>query len=243
MAFARTATVIHNKVATAADDPTKEVNKGEWNDSHAVTATLSGATVGGIPYFSSATVEAMSGMTWNASAAAGEGLALAAGTATTDVAAISAAITWNNAAVAFTAAFKYAVTDTASLAGSFHSLWTTGSTIMSLQKSGILNVNSTISVGGVGVTSGSFYASALAVQLYRDYPLTWSGTAFTDGTPDTGLSRTAAGEIAFGTGAAGNVSGVCRAASYKVGAAAGANFGPGLPTSITVVGGIITAIS
>lgn len=33
------------------------------------------------------------------------------------------------------------------------------------------------------------------------------------------------------------------AAGYKVGGVAGANFGPGLPTSITVVNGLITAIS
>lgn len=52
---------------------------------------------------------------------------------------------------------------------------------------------------------------------------------------------TNAGLVRFGddVSSTGNV----EAASYSVGAAAGASFGPGMPTSITVVNGIITAIS
>ena len=83
------------RVHTASADGTfSSSGAAAWNAAHGV----SGATVGGIPYFPTATSEAMSGMTWNASGAAGEGLAIAAGTATTAVAALSSSVTLNNAA-------------------------------------------------------------------------------------------------------------------------------------------------
>ena len=83
----------------------------------------------------------------------------------------------------------------------------------------------------------------------------WSST--TDalgGASDTGFSRISAGLIGVGTGAAGSFAwslkltnitavGDVDAVTYHVNGAAGADFGPGLPTSITVVKGIITAIS
>ena len=65
---------------------------------------------------------------------------------------------------------------------------------------------------------------------------------FTSSVVDTSLSRGGAGIVRAGTGG-NNASGSFSAAAYIVGGVTGADFGPGLPTSITVVKGIITAIS
>ena len=105
--------------------------------------------------------------------AAGQGLAITAGTATTDVAALSITRTNNNAAVLRGVEFLF--TDTTS--GAFTPLWIKG-------------------------------GAAAATSLLK-------------------LSK----------------AGLLDCPSYAVGGAAGASFGPGLPTSITVVNGIITAIS
>lgn len=74
--------------------------------------------------------------------------------------------------------------------------------------------------------------------------LMWNSVAnLGAGAIDTSLSRTAAGVLAVGTGATGSAAGTIRAAAYVVGATAGASFGPGAVASITVVNGIVTAIS
>ena len=210
--------------------------------------TVTGGTSGAIPYFSNTTTLAVSallganqvvlgggagvapftnsGFTFAATGAAGEGVAIAAGTATTDVQAISTLATWNNGGVTFTA-HKYTVIETATAAGSFHSLWLGGAagttTYMSLGKTGTLIIPNIISVGGLAITSGSFYASALAVQIYRDYSLGWSGTASTNGAADTSLSRISAGLIGVGTGAAASFAGRLKATSYIAAGVAIAN--------------------
>ena len=46
MAITITGAITHNKVAVGADDPTKEINKGEWNDTHAASLSLSGFGTG-----------------------------------------------------------------------------------------------------------------------------------------------------------------------------------------------------
>ena len=70
MAFARSvsisATAAHTTTVTGADDPTKEINKDQWNgtSAHSVAASgtesVSGADVGGIPYCPTATTETTS---------------------------------------------------------------------------------------------------------------------------------------------------------------------------------------
>ena len=185
MAFARSVavTVTHTKTLIAPDSGSEDKVYGSdyvASNSHTGSGTesVSGATSGGIPYFSSATSEACSallaqygvvigggagaapatnsGLTFGG-AAAGTGLAIAAGTATTDVAAGSWSTTWNNAAVTFTGAYRYSVTDQAANAGSgsgsIHSIWQGGpagaTTIMSLGKNGSLNISG--SLGGVNI--------------------------------------------------------------------------------------------
>ena len=69
--------------------------------------------------------------------------------------------------------------------------------------------------------------------------------AFTDTTSAAGFM---AFQVLGGAAAATNLlsvskAGLVDAPAYAVAGAAGASFGPGLPTSITVVNGIVTAIS
>ncbi len=106
---------------------------------------------------------------------AGAGPAITAGTATTDVNALSATQTWNAGGVAFTG-LKYTITDTASAAGS-----------MAMQIFG----------GAAGTTNLISVSKA----------------------------------------------GLVNAPAYAVGGAAGVSFGPAGVASITVVNGIVTAIS
>lgn len=72
----------------------------------------------------------------------------------------------------------------------------------------------------------------------------WSASTTDPTTLDTGLSRTAAGVVAVGNGTTGDVTGTVNATIFKSGASAGVTtFGPAGVVSITVKGGIITAIS
>ena len=137
MAFSRTVATTHTKTLIAPS--TGSADKVYGSDyvsasSHTATPAVTDATSGGIPYFDSATSEAssallaqygvvigggagaapatQSGLTFGG-AAAGTGLAIAAGTATTDVNALNISQTWNAAGVAFTA-FKLNATNTSS---------------------------------------------------------------------------------------------------------------------------------
>ena len=285
MAFART--VAH---ATAADGTFSAAGIAAWDGTGAHTPAVSGATSGGIPYFSSTTTEDSSALLaagaivlgggaatapltstkLTESATAGGGLLIAAGTATTDVAAMSLTRTNNNAAVA--TGVKWTFTDTTSAAGflPFQILGGSGATtnLISISKTGYIagspdtdlfsadtnkflgNIRadgSIFALGGPGAVTVLFeFANQMKAILGSGGTFAFSSAA--NGTPtdlrsavDTNLSRTAAGEIAFGTGAVGSAAGTCRAAAYKVGATAGASFGPGLPTTLTFVNGICTA--
>ena len=113
--------------------------------------TASGGTVGALVFTDTATSFAQSsGLTWNASGAAGEGLAITAGTATADVKALSIAQTWNNAAINFVANDTN-VTNTASGASSLIERWRVdGTTVASIDKSGYLTLGSSILQLSVG---------------------------------------------------------------------------------------------
>ncbi len=171
MAFSRN----HALVMITPDDPAYENKPSNWNAAFVV----SGATVGGIAYFPTATTEAMSGMTWNATGAAGEGLAIAAGTATTDVAALSITRTNNNAAVA--TGVKIAFTDTSSATGflPFQILGTSSgaANLINVDKSGNVNIGTTTPVSTatpLQFNAGATYASATGnrakakIRVYDD---------------------------------------------------------------------------
>ena len=103
-------------------------------------------------------------------AIAGKGIDITAGTATTDVQAISATQTWNNAGVTFTG-YKFSITDQAANAGSaaasIHTNWLGGvagvTSLMSLSKTGVLTVTggatflttSSALTNGAGASAGT----------------------------------------------------------------------------------------
>ena len=145
MAFSRT--VAH---ATAADGTFSAAGVLAWDGVGAHTPAVTDATSGGIPYFSSTTAEAssallaqygvvigggagaapatQSGLTFGG-AAAGTGLAIAAGTATTNnnANALNISQTWNAAGVTFTGK-KTNITATAYTSGSLIEDWQIGGT-------------------------------------------------------------------------------------------------------------------
>ena len=155
----------------------------------------------------------------------GRGPDITAGTATTDVQAISATQTWNNAGVTFTA-FKQNVTDTASNAASLlMDLQVGGVSQLSISKAGLLKGtgNSTILMGtDVTITNPN---STRPVNL--DGYVNVSGAigigqavGTTANTSDTGLVRISAGLIGVGTGAAGSFSGGLKLTNLTVNRAA-----------------------
>lgn len=85
------------------------------------------------------------------------------------------------------------------------------------------------------------FGSGDAVTLANQTPLLWStGTNFYTGTPDIGLIRGGVGILKATNGSTGY--GTLDVLGLKASGAAGANFS-GLVTSITVVNGIVTAVS
>ena len=90
-----------------------------------------------------------------------------------------------------------------------------------------------------------FWNSSTSVQLGGALPLTWPSTADATGAAaDAGISRVAAATLAVGNGTAGDFSGTVKATLFQSGATVGVTtFGPAAVASITVKGGIITAIS
>lgn len=186
------------------------------------------ATNGALLYSTGATTLAQAGPTWNTTGVAGEGLAAAAGTATTNVNAISASQTWNNAGVNFLG-YKYVITSTALGSGSLHSQWLGGAagstSLMKLDQFGSCILNGYVAVGSgngdapvMGIVNASsrmaFYVgsgseafvAAPGVIINSDNGFIWA--AATDpATVDTGISRISAGLVAIGTSAQGSFAG------------------------------------
>ena len=96
-------------------------------------------------------------------ATAGAGPAITAGTATTDVQALSATQTWNASGVAFTG-WKFTITDTASAAGSLAMQILGGA-------AGTTNLIS-VSKGGAVTAAGLITGGALATNEYLSIPTT-----------------------------------------------------------------------
>jgi hypothetical protein len=90
-----------------------------------------------------------------------------------------------------------------------------------------------------------FYVATAAAGFTSNVALGWSsGTTDPTATVDTGVSRSGVGVLAVGNGTAGDVTGTVNATIYKSGASTGVTtFGPAAVASITVKGGIVTAIS
>jgi hypothetical protein len=102
-----------------------------------------------------------------------------------------------------------------------------------------LSGNFALTIGGVA----RLEYLAGGQQNKSDYGILWSsGTV--NSASDTGITRLSAGVVAVGTGAQGSVAGSVDAAGYRTAGVVGvATFGPAAVASITVKGGIVTAIS
>lgn len=154
---------------------------------------------------------------------AGLGPAIAAGTATTDVAALSITRTNNNAAVA--TGVDINITDTLSAAGYLPFQVRNGATaLFNVDKSGNLTTGSTghsLTLAGGSLRYGFNYAATFELDHNVVLP-TISGTGptgvigfgATNGfSLDTGASRISAGIVGFGTGAAASIAGGIQLAS------------------------------
>jgi hypothetical protein len=136
---------------------------------------------------------------------AGEGLLVTAGTATTDVAALSVTRTNNNAAVVKGVEFSF--TDTTSNA-SFLPLNVLGgaagsTSLFKVDKSGNATFAAQISISG---NNALYFRNTGIVGLGVNGLMTFSSGNDGATGADTGISRVAAGSIGFGTGAQGNTS-------------------------------------
>jgi hypothetical protein len=178
---------------------------------------------------------------------AGQGITLNAGTATTAVSPLALTQTWNAAGTTFPG-LTLTITDIASAAGSLALQILGGAAgttnLFSLSRLGAIVTPSTVTAVGFYLGNGS--AGWYVSNRFTFGPTGIFGWGLTNGydTPDTCISRLAAGVIGIGTGATGSVAGTLDATLYRAAGTAGvATFGPSAVTSITVKGGIITAIS
>ena len=233
MAFSRTVATTHTKTLIAPSSGSADKVYGSdyvSASSHTATPAVTDATSGGIPYFSSTTAEAssallaqygvvigggagaapatQSGLTFGG-AAAGTGLAIAAGTATTDEAALRVTRTNNNAAVA--TGVKFAFTDTTSATDAYFLQVLAGASattnIFSVQKRW-LATGLPMFVNG----TGSDYTLSIGWQTQQvttrsDGTFGWSAGTNASVGNDTAISRISAGIIGVGTGAAGSFAG------------------------------------
>ena len=140
---------------------------------------------------------------------AGYGASITAGTATTDVQALSATQTWNAAGVTFTG-IKYTITDTASAAGSLAMQILGGAAgttnLMSLTKNG----DWTLASATVFSAATSFNIRRGATDIVRfdgSLGAILEGGAVRIGSTSTSISELSAGLIGVGTGAAASTAG------------------------------------
>lgn len=233
------------------------VRPSNWNANHGITDAVSG----GIPYFSSTTAEGTSALlaansivlgggsgaapltssnlTW--AAATGQGLAMIAGTATTDVAAMSLTRTNNNAAVA--TGVKWTFTDTTSASGflpfqilggsaattnlfsvdkngyakSVEYIWTNGSGTL------VGNIAGDDTSAGITITGGAARSASVSLVKWTfasGYAVGWSADGDPRNASDTAFSRISAGLLGLGTGAAGSFAGGLKLTNLTVNRAA-----------------------
>lgn len=170
-------------------------------------------------------------MTWQAGGAAGEGLAIAAGTAASAVSALSLTQTWNYAAAAIQGV-DWAFTDTSSHANTnafrirggsagttdLISVTKAGSILLGSASSNYIDFTNGDGSYRIGKFGNSLFfnggSSANIFGLYSNifaFPnnkgVNWSADATYYGTVDTNLERISAGVLGIGTGAAGSFAG------------------------------------
>ena len=265
MAFALTVTTTHTKTLISPSTGVEDKVYGEDYvslTSHTSTLGVADATSGGVPFFSSSTAIGTSALLaaggvvigggagnppltsskLSESSTAGAGLVIAAGTATTDVSALSVAGTLNAAGVTYSGAAKISITDTASAADSLlfsvlgGAAGATGK--FSVNKSGYVRFHNASGsfagisggafngelyfIGASGVGTPSYFMDSVSLVARSGGKFAWtsSSTDAAAATVDTNLSRISAGVIGAGTGAAGSFAGRIKATSGIVAAVA-----------------------
>lgn len=250
---------------TAADGTFSAAGATAWNLAH--TMAITGAVSGGVPFFSSTTAEGTSALlSANAvvlgggagaapltssklseGSAAGQGLIVAAGTAASAVSALALTQT-RNFNTSATDYFSLSFIET-SIHGSDRAFaifgGAAGTTFQfGLRSDGVGTMYVDTKFGyyiGDGVDG---YFTSAGPKIRSDAAILWANSGNANTGTDTVVSRMAAGVVGIGLTASGQNTGAIDATLYKAAGTAGvANFGPSIVTSITVKGGIITAIS
>ena len=236
----------------AADGTFSATGAAAWNAGHGVT----GATSGGIPYFDSATSEASSGVLTAGRVVLGGG----AGAAPND----SPNLTFssNNLIVGTGGSTPIQVQSAGVV------VWADSSYLVTSQYSGNFeirgggdSVNTRVRINdrfaisgtageGASITAGTAVTNVSAETITQTWNFTTSAInavdwTFTDTSSHAGTLAWRVRGGASGTTALASLTkaGKMEAVAYRVNGTDGASFGPGLPTSITVENGIVTAIS
>lgn len=203
MAFARNAGFTSAIATDPADTAAGYLTPTRYN----LPFVVSGADVGGIPYCPTATTEVTSAnLTW--AAATGQGLVMAAGTATTDVNALNITQTMNAAAVAFTGS-KWTFTEGASgtAAGTllFNILYGTSgaeASKFSVNKAGVINgPASVVYFQGTTLANCPVAINYLGLSIASGVWVQWGNDVFAPSTPDVNLYRIGNGSLGLGAGA------------------------------------------
>ena len=257
MAFARTVT--HTKTLISPSTGSADLVYGaDYVSATSHTAAVSGADVGGIPYCPTATTEATSAnLLFSSTGSPGSGPLFTVGSGATTSAGMYIGYTnasgyggiWPTALdpasaepvlkANSTLTFLYGVTAVNVQSAAFN-----------IQPGGTLKFSQGNTAGaGPSITAGTATTDVAALSITR----TNNNAAVATGVKWTFTDTTsAAGFLPFqilgGAAAATNLisvskAGLVDAPAYSVGGAAGASFGPGNPTSLTIVNGIVTAAS
>lgn len=261
MAFQRNAGFTSAIATNPADTAAGYLTPTRYN----LPLVVSGAISGGIPYFSSATTEASSALLTAQAAvmgggagtapyastilsegtATGQGIIVAAGTATTVVSPETISQTRNNAGVIFPGVvWTFTETAVSSTSKFFQILGgATGTTNQfSLTASQCIIAPALMAGGVYGSVSGTGLAFDGSKYYHGSTGLSVFGSS--QFAADVGISWISGSIIGVGTGAAGSSIGSIRAKFQSSDGTVGvAAFGPSVVTSITVKDGIITAIS
>ena len=245
MAFART--VLHTKTllnpSTGSED---KVYGDDYVSATSHSEAVSGADVGGIPYCPTATTETTSAnLTYdqtNFRLQIGSGSAASAGWIAGFHGSSGYSAIWSTKVVPSSSNYVFATSSDDTHVGGAVNLYLQAANVAKVTINSTAGSGPTVTMGTATTDVG-----ARLTQTWNAGGVAFNGWKFT--ITDT---ASAAGSLAAQIlgGASGTTSlfkvtkgGQVDAPSYAVAGAAGADFGPGLPTSITVVKGIVTAIS
>ena len=245
----------HALTMTAPDDAAVENNPSDWN----AALVVAGADVGGIPYCPTATTIATSAnLLYTETSGPRLQVGSGSGTSTGLLLGYSGTSTWSGIWRTGDSAFTW---DTARLLATptltiFGNNSNSAQTYIDAQANIYLRPSGSIKVdisgtagAGPAITAGTATTDVTALSITR----TNNNAAVVRGvewlfTDTTSGATWKPFEIKGGAAAATSLLALSKAGlldcpAYAVAGTAGADFGPGLPTSITVVKGIITAIS